>query len=366
MVPPFSLRVTLGGEHAIHGAVNRCSLARAAFFGVLTLVLLWGCGADRRHYGRDGGLDGIDSGSRDAGQDGGLPGMDAGPGVDGGPGLDAGRLDAGRLDAGRLDAGRPDAGRPDAGRDAGPPTGAHLLISEIVVTPGDAELIEIFNPTGATVDLSDYYISDNSAYWRMATGVPWAPMGTADTDFVARFPAGATIAPGAVRVIAASPNYALAWSTCPDFYLSSTGTGVTCGGSSVPAMRVPANGSVGATFGSLITNSREMVILFRWSGSTAAPVFDVDYVTWGPTFGDDTRVDKTGITGYLPDTARASQVPAPAPDTAGQSVERCGVEVGERATGGNGVVGHDETSEQLGTSFRIQATPTPGRASSCP
>lgn len=49
-----------------------------------------------------------------------------------------------------------------------------------------------------------------------------------------------------------------------------------------------------------------------------------------------------------------------------QSIERCGSETGERITGGNGITGHDETSERMDMSFRVQMTPTPGVASACP
>ncbi|MGB9359121.1 MAG: hypothetical protein WCC01_11250, partial [Acidimicrobiia bacterium] len=33
----------------------------------------------------------------------------------------------------------------------------HLLLTEIVVTPTDGEFIEIHNPTGSAIDLSNYY-----------------------------------------------------------------------------------------------------------------------------------------------------------------------------------------------------------------
>ena len=40
----------------------------------------------------------------------------------------------------------------------------HLLISEAVVTPTANEFIEIANPTGSAIDLTDYYLSDDEDY----------------------------------------------------------------------------------------------------------------------------------------------------------------------------------------------------------
>jgi len=108
-----------------------------------------------------------------------------------------------------------------------------------------------------------------------------------------------------------------------------------------------------------------MLILFTWDGNTANVLKDVDYVTWGVMFENGTRVDKTGVAGYQPDTAPAMQNPAPAPPN-GQSIERCStMESGEKASGGNGISGHDETSEALGMSFTVQAMPTPGAKNAC-
>jgi hypothetical protein len=95
-------------------------------------------------------------------------------------------------------------------------------------------------------------------------------------------------------------------------------------------------------------------------------VEDVDYVTWGVMFDPATRVDKTGIAGYVADTASASQKPAVAPPPT-QSIERCGptLEQGEKSFGGNGITGHDETSEPLDASFKLQVKPTPGVKNTC-
>lgn len=239
--------------------------------------------------------------------------------------------------------------------------GEHLLISEIALGPEPAEFIEIWNPTAADVSLADYYLSDNSTYAALASGGPWAPItNNVGTDFLARFPANAMLPAGAVRVIATDPGYEMTYAACPDFFLGTAP--LPCGGSEVPAMLMTEPGSV--TDMSNLSNTREMVMLFTWSGDVAQPLKDVDYVTWGATFENGTRADKTGVVGYLPDTAAALQTAAEAPVPT-QSIERCAIEPGEKTSGGNGLLGHDETSENLAASFVPTATPSPGKKSSC-
>lgn len=241
--------------------------------------------------------------------------------------------------------------------------GDHLVISEVGVAPAGGEFIEIYNPTAAEVDLSEYYLSDNSAYPSIAAGKPWAPVtSNPGTDFLAQFPAGTKLAGGAVVVVATSPTYEMQFSKCPDFILAASD--LTCATGTAKAMIAPTNGGIGDTAG--LSNDREMVILFHWAGAVNTPAEDVDYVTWGVMFEDATRVDKTGIAGYLADTARANQKPAIAPP-ATQSIERCGptLEAGEKSAGGNGITGHDETSEPLDTNFKLQTKPTPGTKNTC-
>ncbi len=265
------------------------------------------------------------------------------------------------------------AGSPtDGGDDGSTPAPDHVLISEVGIEPGGAEFIELWNPTGAPVDLSDYYIADNSAYHKLTSG-PWNPNETPGTDFLARFPSGATLAADAVLVVASEPSsgndsFFQIFGSCPTFTLNSTGATLSCNGTTVPAMNIPANGGVGNVAGALISNDREMIVLFTWDGA-ASTVKNVDYVTWGTDFNADTRVDKTNVTGYQPDTAAGQQKSANQ-GVAGDggsplSIERCGAEVGEKTTGGNGITGHDETSEDMTSSFASQGTPSPGTKNSC-
>ncbi|MEP7120894.1 MAG: lamin tail domain-containing protein [Byssovorax sp.] len=238
----------------------------------------------------------------------------------------------------------------------------HLLISEISVAPVAGEFIEIWNPTAAAVPLDNYYLSDNSTYFELAQGKAWTPItNNPGTDFLGRFPAGASIAPDQVIVIGFKAGYSTQYAgKCPNFFMSPTA--VDCGGAMVPAMLSTEAGSITASSG--LSDPREMVMLFKWDGVANTAAKDVDYLTWGTVFEAGSRADKTGVAGYQPDTTPANQVGSVAPPPL-QSVERCSMESGEKLTGGNGITGHDETSENLGKSFVVQTTPTPGVKNTC-
>jgi hypothetical protein len=74
------------------------------------------------------------------------------------------------------------------------PSRGGLIISEVcfneVGSTADGEWIEIYNDTGAAIDLSNYKIGDEEQ-----SG------GTSTTEALFKFPAGASIAPGEVQVI---------------------------------------------------------------------------------------------------------------------------------------------------------------------
>src|SRR5689334_5888268 len=73
-----------------------------------------------------------------------------------------------------------------------------LLITEVASSPTPAEFVEIYNPNSAAVDLTNYYLADNSTYYKL---VEAAPPATGANDFVARFPSGQTIQPGEYQTI---------------------------------------------------------------------------------------------------------------------------------------------------------------------
>jgi hypothetical protein len=247
------------------------------------------------------------------------------------------------------------------GAGAAPAGGAHLLIAEIGAEPTTAEFVEIVNPSDEAVSLGDVYLSDNAAYHRVTSGV-WDPTTTnPGTDWLVRFPPGSSIAAGGRIWIAGRAEVEATFGACPDF---SWGEPIDCGAAlmvePVPGTRPDLAEGVGH-----LSDSREMIILFRWSGAASDLVEDLDYVTWGELTDDaGARVDKTGEPGYAPDTARAAQRSAPAADQE-TSISRCGDEVGEAANGGNGALGHDETSEDFGASFAVTSK-TPGAPNACP
>ncbi len=206
----------------------------------------------------------------------------------------------------------------------------HLLISEVVVSPTRAELIEVYNPLDTTESLADVWLADFATYYTVTSGSP--TVGT--TDFLVQFPPGSTIGPGARIVVAIDTvmSFTSEYGVEPDFDLQSMP------GTATPGM-------------SGLANANEMVVLFRWDGASAL-VGDLDYVVWGDA---SDAMDKSGVTvggmSYADETPAAEQSVLAAP--AALALHRCDSdEPGERSEGGNGVLGHDETSERLTSSFR--------------
>ncbi|MEM9553937.1 MAG: lamin tail domain-containing protein [Acidobacteriota bacterium] len=244
---------------------------------------------------------------------------------------------------------------------------ARLLLSEIVVEPTASEYIEIFNPTNATIDLSDVYLTDatfaggSSFYYNIVTGS--GAGGGGFSDFHARFPDGATIAPGEYQTIsmAGSTDFFAEFSENPTYELYEDDGAPDA----TPDMREALAGSINNQGG--LTNSGEVVILYHWNGVSDL-VGDLDYAVWGDK---DEAVDKTGVgvdgpdadglpTTYLDDTAIASQdVLAAGSHGFGNAFVRVDVTEGtETDTGGNGVDADDETSEDLSNTWGV-AAPTP-------
>jgi cysteine-rich repeat protein len=238
------------------------------------------------------------------------------------------------------------------------PAANHLIITEIVVRPGGAEMVEIHNPGASAVDLSDYALSDSDQYFTIGAGSFSTASGS---DFVALFPPGSQIPPGGYRTVAIAnasgpaASFESAYGKKPDFELRPKANGST-GDPVVPDMQpVPGIASIGAS--ASLTDSGEPVILFRYrSGSV---VYDVDYVYYGSPSTANPVVDKTGVvvgeSAYLNERAAALQQPAPAPGDGG-ALHRCVYGEGQEVkTGGNGATCHDETSEAFSTTFARSA-----------
>ncbi len=259
-----------------------------------------------------------------------------------------------------------DAPSPNSGVPVQPPE--IVLLSEIVVTPTDGEFIEIHNPTSETVDLSNYYLTDATYasggvyYYNIVTGANAGGGGYG--DFHARFPDGATIAPGEYQTIAiaGSDAFEATYGVAPTYELYEDGGSADA----IPDMREALPGSINGQ-GSL-SNSGEVVVLYYWDGTTDL-VTDIDYAVWGDKAE---AVSKTGVSidgpdadstpsTYVADTAIGDQdVIATGAHPSGSSFQRIDPTEGtEHKTGGNGVNGHDETSENLSVTWAT-AAPSPG------
>ncbi|WP_170127946.1 ExeM/NucH family extracellular endonuclease [Euzebya rosea] len=253
--------------------------------------------------------------------------------------------------------------------DGASPVVPELLLTEVVVTPTAAEFIEIHNPGGASVDLSDVYLTDatfaggGTYYYNVVTGTNAG--GGSFSDFHARFPDGASIGAGEYQTVAlaGSDDFFAAFASNPTYELFEDGASAD----SVPDMREAFAGSINNQGG--LTNGGEVAVLYHWDGDSDL-VTDLDYVLWGDTAE---AVDKTGVaidgpdadtdaTTYLDDTAIANQVIVDTGHSDGSSFQRVDLDEGtETMSGGNGALGHDETSEDLDQTWAI-ATSTPGAA----
>ncbi|MBZ0268084.1 lamin tail domain-containing protein [bacterium] len=249
----------------------------------------------------------------------------------------------------------------------------HLLISEFAVTPTDAEFFEIYNPTSGIVDLTNYYVSDfvfsgdaTQNYWRLPDGA-LVPDGGFANDFCAKFPDGAVIAPGQSLVICLHDNLAFTdiWGPDAEADYEMIQDGVADG---VPGMVDPGPALVGVPLiqaDAGLSNAREVIVLFHWDGQTDL-VQDVDIVQWsdsGPNFST-VSPNKTGVpvdgpdadaltSTYLPDTAPQGQdLASPGQHAFGRTVSRIDFTEGAEAlTNGNGLTGHNETSENYSATW---------------
>ncbi len=242
----------------------------------------------------------------------------------------------------------------------------HLILSEIVVktrTPYStfgSPYIQVVNPTASDVDMGQVYITDattfpSAFYYNLPLGDPAAsnPGGGNGGDFHARFPDGYVLAAGDSLAISinGSTEYQSAYGRLPDFELFEESVLPD----TVPEMVEVFPGSIAAgPHGGFnvpaLSDIAESIILYSWDG-TSDLVQDLDYVMWGTNTG--VRFSKSGITigddTYLNDTLVISQDPVAAAGPGfRRSFRRLDADEGtETTTGGNGIGGHDETSENL-------------------
>ncbi len=238
------------------------------------------------------------------------------------------------------------------GADAPPSTVAPLQLSEVVLAPNNLELIELVNPGSAPVSLRNYYLTDVPTYFRLPAAGQTADV----SDFIVRFPVGATIPARGVITIAldTTATFTAAAGVAPTYSIAS-GTIELVAGSSAT-----------------LTNTGEPVVLFFWDGASDR-VTDVDVMLAGAPTAANALVNKSGLSVDGPDagasgTAYAVDAMTIAAQSStpgsGLSTKRVALESAstEHQTGGNGVLGQDETSEQTTTTWDTSGftTPTPG------
>ncbi|MBD3287316.1 T9SS type A sorting domain-containing protein [candidate division KSB1 bacterium] len=248
-----------------------------------------------------------------------------------------------------------------------------LLLSEFVVNPTNAEFIEIYNPNDVEINLSNYYLTDatyasgDNYYYNIVTGEGYG--GGGFFDFHARFPEDAKIGAGEYQTIALNGDSLFfdAYGVLPTYEIFEDSTK----SDDVPDMRDAVEGSVDG-LNSGLTNGDEVIVLYYWDGVTDL-VKDADYVIYDDS-GEvpNEAVDKSGVaidgpdvgdetSTYLDDTPIASQDVAPSPGE-GSSSQRMDLTEGtESKSGGNGLTGHNEMSENLSTTWMVDA-PTPNAA----
>lgn len=185
----------------------------------------------------------------------------------------------------------------------------HLVISEVVIyapsgssnVPTQAEIVEIYNPTDAEIDLSTYYLTDYAEYYKLPGIVAGQTSnGLSGTgDFMIKFPTGAKIPAGGVVCVANSGQESMNryfngdyanFTSLPGnpqfFEISETNPNIPQMGTNYnrDSPQYPLSDPGTPTEGGnnmSHTDGGENVVLFQWDGSSSL-VKDVDMVQWFP------------------------------------------------------------------------------------
>lgn len=259
------------------------------------------------------------------------------------------------------------------------PARAHLLVTEVGYDPVDetgatAEFVEIMNPGPAPVSLENVWLANDEEAYPLVVNGP-ITSGITSGDFVYRFP-NVVLDPGRVAVVCHDSDAFLSehFGGGPlAFFTEQPGQPLLFEvtddglGDGVPAMGDWGSYPAGTMS---MANNGESVGLCEWDGASDR-VRDHDWVCWLTlNYIPNKDVDfPFGIDGPDADFENSffhedSATALPAPDAPeGMSIHRTTLaEPGEAASGGNGIGGHDETTEDGSASWQV-AAPTPGRTS---
>jgi DNA/RNA endonuclease YhcR with UshA esterase domain len=225
----------------------------------------------------------------------------------------------------------------------------HLIFTEMVLQPSAGEYVKIKNPTASTIDLSNYYITDGtdvagSKYYYKITGGAdfWSGSGS---DFIARFPAVSITAGETITLaLGRDSDYFAEYGENADLYLKGTGADTML-------QAVSGQVTIGGSPNAKLDNVAETLILFKWDGSSST-VEDVDYLLWG---NNSYAIDKNGVAGYAADTPVGSQSFMGVHIDGEKLIRSSETEGTETSSGGNGITGHDETSENLADTWTVSS-----------
>jgi len=222
-----------------------------------------------------------------------------------------------------------------------PASADHLLLIRVVTQPDKAESFSIYNPTDSPIDLTNYYICDDEKYYKLQTEEDLSPSSFSN-GITAQFPP-ITIESGDTLNIILNENYI-------EYYGEEFIPDIIMYGVDNNSMLETEPGSIGFSAGKLDETS-ELLILFHWDGDIESLIEDIDYFLWGAY---QTPINKTGLSTYQNDTAIESQLFFEPEAKAYYAYSRIGTdEIDETQNNGNGITGHDETSENFRESWEI-------------
>ena len=224
-----------------------------------------------------------------------------------------------------------------------------LLLTELNTTYSYT-FIEILNPNDSTQSLEHFYLSNSADYYLVVDG-----RGSGDQagDFIVRFPADTEIATDerVIIVLGNTDDFESDWERQPDFVISPDEVD--------NQMVLPFEDAINPD---PWETSSTLLILFYWDGETDL-VADSDYIRIGE---EAPHIDKTGeeidgpdedeeTTTYVEEISEQDITPAH-PD--GILIRVDNSESDEQEDG-NGLEGHNETSEPWSETWAATGVPTP-------